>query len=101
MPKINIQHETQQKADDSWTAVKNFFETDLDIKKIDPKMQFQFDESAKKGTVKSSQFKAEFSIAGKGTGSALQLMIDLPLLLTPFKGKVEEIIRKKLAKYLA
>ena len=34
-------------------------------------------------------------------GSTVKIVIDLPLLLTPFKSKLEEGLKKKLTKYLA
>ncbi|MNK99976.1 hypothetical protein D3C87_1203950 [compost metagenome] len=47
-----------------------------------------------------SQFKADMVVAANGAGSKVQVTVDLPMLLTPFKGKVQETLQRKLAKYL-
>jgi hypothetical protein len=101
MPKFTVEHTCSLPAPDALSKIKTFFETDQDIRRIDPKIQCQFVESDMKGNVTGSQFKAEVKVKADGGGSKVSVMIDLPLLLTPFKGKVEETIKKKLSKYLA
>jgi hypothetical protein len=101
MPKISVDHKTSTEASSALEKIKNFFETDPDLKKIDPKMSAKFDEKNLSGKVTSSQFKADISIKAAQAGALVSVIVDLPLLLTPIKGKVEEILRKKLNKYLA
>ena len=81
--------------------IKNFFETDHDLKKMDNNIKCQFNDGQMKGFVTGSQFKAEVSVGQNPNGSQIEVVIDLPLLLTPFKGKVEEMIQRKLKKHLA
>lgn len=101
MPRISINHATTQSADETFIRIRDFFQNDKDIKKIDSKLEITFDESKKTGKANGSQFKASFEVKPAAEGSSITLVVDLPLLLTPFKGKVEETVKAKLAKYLA
>ena len=100
MPKINIEHQCSRAPEETLSTIKTFFETDKDLQKLDPKIQCQFGADGK-AKVTGSQFKADVEVKPHSAGSKILVVIDLPLLLTPFKGKVEETIKKKLAKYLA
>ena len=53
------------------------------------------------GKAKGNQFKADINITSSAQGSSIEVIVDLPLLLTPFKGKVQETIERKLSKHLA
>ena len=101
MPKITIDHQSSIATEQAMAAITKFFETDQDLQRFDPKIQCQFSTKEGKGKVTGSQFKADVEVKAQGAGSQIKVVIDLPLLLTPFKGKVEETIKKKLAKYLA
>lgn len=101
MPKIHIDHNSSLQASETFQKLKEFFENDQDLKKLDPKMTATYDEKTRKGKVAGSQFKAEVSVEDKGPGSLVRVIVDLPLLLTPFKGKVEETLQKKLKKYIS
>ncbi len=101
MPKILVDHTSSIPAEQALTTIKNFFETDKDLQRIDSKIQCQISTADKKVKVIGSQFKADVEVKPNGPGCQIKVMIDLPLLLSPFKGKVEETIKKKLGKYLA
>lgn len=101
MPKIHVDHATSLPLTDAIAKIRDFFENDADLKKIDPNIKFEFDSKSNQGRVNGSQFKAAIGLESVGKGSKVQVTIDLPLLLTPFKGKVEETLQKKLKKYLA
>ena len=74
---------------------------DEDLRRFDSKMQCQFNDGSMNGSIKGSQFKADVAVLAQGTGSKIEIVVDLPMLLTPFKGKVQETLQKKLSKYLA
>jgi hypothetical protein len=101
MPKVTIDHKTNLSASDAFTKIKTFFETDQDIRRLDPSIKCEFAESKMTGTANGSQFKANIAVSSAGDGSNVNVVVDLPLLLTPFKGKIQETIQKKLGKYLA
>ncbi len=101
MPKINVDHQTTASTDEAFKKIKEFFETDTDLRKIDPNIKVSFKESDKTGKATASQFSANIEVKASGKGSVVSVVVDLPMLLTPFKGKVQETLEKKLKKYLA
>ncbi len=101
MPKLNIDHKSNLPADEAFVKIKTFFETDTDIRRLDPNLKCEFSESSKSGKATGSQFKADIAVQSQGPGSVISVVVDLPLLLSPFKGKVQEMIQSKLSKYLA
>lgn len=101
MPKITVNHKCNLPAKDAFSKIKTFFETDADIRRLDPKMKCEFAEGSLVGKATGSQFKADIAVTGQDGGSAVTVVIDLPLLLTPIKGKVQEIVQRKLNKYLS
>ena len=101
MPKITVDHKSSVAATEALAKIKTFFETDKDMHAMDSKIKCDFNESSLKGKVIGSQFKADVSVQAQGPGCLVNVVIDLPLIMTPFKGKVEETLKRKLAKYLA
>lgn len=101
MPKINIDHASSLTPAEAYIKIRKFFETDQDIRRLDPNLKCEFAESAMTGKASGNQFKMDFSVKNQGPGSLISVMVDLPLMLTPFKGKVQETIQKKLGQYLA
>jgi len=101
MPKINIDHTSSIPASELYTKVKTFFATDESIRRLDPKIACDFDDASMSGKASGSQFKGNFTISQQGSGSKVSVVVDLPLLLSPFKGKIQETIQKKLAQYIA
>ena len=96
MPTVKVKHSTTKDPQTTFQKIKEFFQTDETLKKLDSKMSFNFNEAQMSGEAKGSQFKANFNVKPSSAGSDLEVNVELPLLLTPFKGKVEETIQKKL-----
>ncbi len=101
MPKIKIDHNSSLQASVTYEKLKEFFQNDADLKKLDSSMKATYDDSARTGKVSGSKFKADVSVQESGGGSLVKILVDLPLLLTPFKGTIEETLQKKLKKFLA
>lgn len=100
MPKFTIDHQSEHKAEDAYNKIKEFLSHDQDLRRFDPKLECFFNDIAMIASLKGGQFKADMAVAAIGTGSKISVTVDLPLMLTPFKGKVQETLQKKLAKYL-
>ncbi|KHD89136.1 MAG: hypothetical protein OM95_04720 [Bdellovibrio sp. ArHS] len=100
MPKFTIDHQSNHSVDEAYTKIKEFLSNDQDIRRFDPKLQCSFDDGSKSAALKGAQFKADMSLTASGAGSKVSVTVDLPLMLTPFKGKVQETLQRKLAKYL-
>ena len=90
MPKFTIDHSSAYSAEEAYGKIKEFLSNDQDIRRFDPKLQCSFDDATKCANMKGSQFKADMAVATSGTGSKVSVTVDLPLMLTPFKGKVQE-----------
>jgi hypothetical protein len=101
MPKFTIEHISSHSAKEAYEKIKTFLDKDEDIRRFDSKMQSQFNDGSMSGSIKGSQFKADVAVQSEGSGSKVQIVVDLPMLLTPFKGKVQETLQKKLSRYLA
>lgn len=101
MPKVNVEHKSSVPLSEAMGKIKHFFENDQDIRRFDPKIKCHFPEGKTEGKVSGNQFKADISVSGDAKGTNILVIVDLPLILTPLKGKVEELIKKKLGKHLA
>lgn len=99
MPKISIEYPTSHGVTDTYAKLKNFFQTD-EIKKYDPKVECTFNDPSLSCDLKGSQFKGDFKVADTGSGSNVKINIDLPFLLTPLKGVIQESLMKMLKKHL-
>lgn len=101
MPKFTIEHTTDKNSTETFAKVKEFLGRDNDIKKLDSKLQCSFDDQKKTANLKGSQFSAQVNVTEQaGEGSKVALNIEIPFLLSPFKGKIEEMLKKNLTKLL-
>ncbi len=99
MGKFTIDHKTSHAATDAYNKLKEAM--GKEIGKFDSKAQCTFNDSNMSCDVKSSKFKAEVHIKAEGPGAQVSITVDLPLLLTPFKGQVQEGLGKMLKKHLS
>lgn len=100
MAKFTVDHESSKTPQDAYTRIKEFLSNDQDLRRFDSKLQCYFNDDEMAANLKGGQFKADMTVAAISTGSKVSITVDLPLMLTPFKGKVQETLQKKLAKYL-
>jgi hypothetical protein len=101
MPKFTVEHSTDRSVDSAYEAVKTILSKAGEIQKFDAKAKVTFNEANKTCHIAGGQFKADMNVSAAGTGSKVAIIVDLPFLLTPFKGKVQETLQKMLAKHLA
>lgn len=100
MPKFTIEHQSSHKPEETYAKIKEFLNNDQEIRRFDSKLECTFSDKDMTAKMKGSQFKADMKIAKADTGSQVNVVVDLPLMLTPFKGKIQETLQKKLTKYL-
>ena len=101
MPKVNIDHNSPLSPDETFKKVKDMLENDPALKKFDGNLQCNFDDSCHSGDVKGSKFKASVNVEPQGSeGSKVEIVVDLPMLLGPFKGQVKSTIESRLKKVL-
>lgn len=101
MPKFTIECNSKKTAKESYELIKKFLESDGSLKSLDAKLACTFNDAKMSALAQGSQFKANLEVKEAGDGSKVDVHVDLPFLLSPFKGKVQETIERKLAKVLA
>lgn len=100
MPKISIDYPTSHGVTDTYSKLKDFFEKTDEIKKYDPKVECKFNDPARSCDLKGSQFKGDFKVVESKGGSQVTINIDLPFLLTPLKGTIQDSLLKMLKKHI-
>ncbi len=101
MPKFKVETPSSLSPQETFVKIKTFLETTDDLKKIDSHIVCSFEESKLKGQAKGKQFKADISILPSNPQCMVSVEIEIPLLLTPLKGKIQESLQRKLKKALA
>jgi len=100
MPKVKIAHTCSLPPSESFEKVKNMLENDSTLQKFDSSLLCQFDESCHQGEIKGKQFKAKVDVTETADGSYVEILVDLPFLLTPLKGQIQSTVARKLEKEL-
>jgi hypothetical protein len=100
MPKFKVQKTSSMKPKDSFDKIKQFLSADPDLKMLDSSYKCQFEDEKMTGSAKGQKFNAQMQVTPDGDESKIEITVDLPLLLMPFKGMVENTLNKKLDKLL-
>lgn len=96
MPKVKVEREIAGDQKKVFKAVRKYLEGRDTLKKLGADLEW--DEKSCSADIEASNFKGALSVTEKGGKSLVAISIDLPLLLTPFKGKVEEELNKHLGR---
>lgn len=88
-------------APETFEKLKTVFEQDADLKKMDSSYTCQFNDNNCTGTAKGSKFSADMKVTDAGSQSELNLNIEIPFMLSPFKGVIKDTLEKKLNKALS
>lgn len=99
MPKFKVESTTELDAEESFKRVKKFLSEDQDLRRLNTGFQCSFEDAEKKAKASGSQFTAHLSVTSHSPTKII-VDVEIPLLLTPFKGKITEVLQKKLAKIL-
>ena len=100
MPSIKVEKQSKLSADDSFKRISDLLSNDKDLRKLDSKYKCEFNPKDKTGVADGSMFKAKMNVKSEQSGSKVEITVDLPLMLMPFKGLVENTLNKKLHKLL-
>ena len=96
MPKVEVEQEVKGSADKVYAAVKEYMDGRDTLKKLGAEIKWQDNE--KSATISGGQFAGAISVAGDAKKALVTISIDLPFLLSPFKGKVKEELEKHLSR---
>ncbi len=96
MPNVTVKREIAGDKKKVYGAVKKYLDGRDTLKKLGADMSW--DDKACSADIESSSFSGSLSVSdGKGK-CQVEITIKLPLLMTPFKGKVEEELAKHLGR---
>ncbi len=101
MPKFKVETPSSHDPKETFKKIKNFLENADDLKKIDSNIVCQFEDSTLKGSAKGKQFKAEISVQETSPHCTVMVEVEIPFLLSPLKGKIQESLERKIKKALA
>lgn len=96
MPKVSVKVSSSLSAQESFQKVKTVLESDQDLRKLDSQYSCEFNEGDLSGQAKGKLFKANMKIQSQGSGSQVEIVVDLPLALALAKGSIEKSLQNKL-----
>jgi hypothetical protein len=96
MPKVQVKREIAGEKKKVYGAVKAYLEGRDTLKKLGATMDW--DDKGCGAEIEASNFSGNITVTEKSGKSLVEIAIDLPLLLTPFRGKVEEELKKHLGR---
>ncbi len=99
MPSFTVDHNTNLPKSEAFQKVKKYFEESHGLRKLDNDLKCQFNEASHSGNIKGSKFECDFVITGEQTAK-VSLTINIGLLLSPFKGKIQETLKTKMTELL-
>lgn len=101
MPKVNIDVNSKYNAQDTFQKIKGLFGDDSEVKKFDSSLTCDFDEANHTCNAKGSKFSATLQVKPSSNSSTVSVVVDLPMLLSPFKGQVKSTVEKRLNSLLS
>ena len=100
MPKITVQKSVSADPQEAFQKLKTFLASDPDLKRMDSSYQCQFQDDKLTGSAKGNKFQAQMAVKPEGASTHVEVVIEIPLMMAPFKGIVETTIQNKLNKIL-
>lgn len=96
MPQVKVSHEIKGKRKEVYEAVKIYLDGKETLDKLGAKMVWN--DKACEGTIEAGNFSGSLEVCEKSGQTNITIAIDLPLLLSPFKGKVADELKKHLSR---
>jgi hypothetical protein len=96
MPQVKVKQEIAGDKKKVFSAVKKYLDGRDTLTKLGATIDW--DEKSCTGDIEASNFSGKLTVAEAKGKSMVEISVDLPLLLTPFKGKVEEELKKHLSR---
>lgn len=100
MPKFKVEAQSKYSPEETFQKIKGLLENDKELRKMD-NYTCQFNEQKMTGSAKGGKFEANMTVMPKNGSCAVEIDVNLPLMLTPVKGLVQSTLQKKLDTLLA
>ena len=101
MAKINIEYNSSLNAEETYSKIKGLIDDNKDLKSIDKNYSFSMDDDKKQASAKGKGFDADMQVISSGDTSVVKFSINIGLMLSPFKGVIEEKLKSRLEKVLS
>lgn len=99
MPKVKIEKTLKMQAKELFDTVNDVLTHDKEVKALEPNLSLETSETDKgvEGQIKGSRISGNFEITEDSDGaSTINIVLSLPLMLSPFKAVVEKRLQDKL-----
>lgn len=99
MAKVNVEQAIKGEPKKVFKAVKEYLEGRDTLKKLGAKIRWE--EKTCSGEIEGGAFSGSVTVKADGKSSLVAIQIELPLLMSAFKGKVKEELEKHLSRIQA
>lgn len=96
MPKVEVEQEVKGSTEKVYAAVKQYMQGRDTLTKLGAEIEWK--DKANTAMISGSNFAGEILVEGDGKKALVTISIDLPFLLSPFKGKVKDELEKHLSR---
>lgn len=99
MAKVNVEQAIKGERKKVFKAVREYLEGRDTLNKIGAKIRWE--EKSCSGVIEGGAFSGALTVTADGKDSLVAIEIELPLLMSAFKGKVKEELAKHLSRIQA
>lgn len=96
MPTFTVSHQSRLSAEEAFERVCSVVENASEFRDIDPNYRCSFDEQNLSGSAKSKLFKATLKVDERGSGSQVEMTIDLPMKYALAKGMITKALKQRM-----
>ncbi|MEM8501332.1 MAG: hypothetical protein AAF542_25195 [Pseudomonadota bacterium] len=96
MPSFTVSHQSRLSAEEAFERVCSVVENASEFRDIDPQYRCSFDDQNLSGSAKSKLFKAALKVKQRGSGSQVDMTIDLPMKYALAKGMIRNALKQKM-----
>ncbi|MGE3262212.1 MAG: polyhydroxyalkanoic acid system family protein [Bacteriovoracia bacterium] len=96
MPQVKVKHAIAGEKKKVFAAVKSYLQGRDTLSKLGA--DIEWDDKSCSAEISGGSFEGNLAVTEKSGKSEVEITIQLPLLMTPFKGKVEEELKKHLGR---
>lgn len=96
MPQVKVKQSYAGDKKKVYAAVKTYLKGRDTLSKLGA--EIEWDDKSHSAEISGGSFEGNLAVSEKAGKSEVEITVQLPLLMTPFKGKVEEELKKHLGR---
>jgi hypothetical protein len=101
MAKLSVKVKSNHTPQDTFSKLADLLDNVEEIKSFDPTFAVSLDQANLKATAKGKKLKGDFTVFDEGDTSSVEVNLDIPMALFPFKGKIQSVLERKVEKALS